>query len=196
MPLRGELQTIGQRVVAYYDEKKSQPPFTVYQYPPDQEWQVRRDFRQLSRWLQLPSQNVQCASISLAQLFWAALQDSGFMEELVIQEREATSRSELNQIFEAVGEILRHSPTLPERVIAAVEVYKESRTAVFLYQAGVLYPAYRTSTLLDDLQGRLLRPVTLLYPGRLVGDYGLSFMGRSEPAYGYRAEIVTRERTT
>lgn len=118
------------------------------------------------------------------------------MEELVIQEREATSRAELNQIFEAVGEILRHSPTLPERVIDAVKVHEETRTAVFLYQAGVLYPAYRTSTLLDDLQGHLLRPVTLLYPGRLVGDYGLSFMGRSEPAYGYRAQIVTRERQT
>lgn len=196
MPLRDELQTIGQRLVAFYDEQQAHPPFTVYQYPPDQEWAVRRDLRQLSRWLQLPNQNVRCASISLAQLFWAALEDSGFMEELVIQEREATSRAELNQIFEAVGEILRHSPTLPERVIDAVKVHEETRTAVFLYQAGVLYPAYRTSTLLDDLQGHLLRPVTLLYPGRLVGDYGLSFMGRSEPAYGYRAQIVTRERQT
>lgn len=194
MPLRDELETIAQRIVAFYDEQKTQPPFTVYQYPPDQEWTVRRDLRQLSRWLQLPQQDVHCASISLAQLFWAALDDSGFMEELIIQEREATSRAELNQIFEAVGEILRHSPTLPERVIDAVKVYKETRTAVFLYQAGILYPAYRTSTLLDDLQGQLMRPVTLLYPGRLVGDYGLSFMGRSEPAYGYRAEIVTRER--
>lgn len=193
MPLRDELLTIGQRVVAYFDEQKSQPPFTVYQYTPDQEWNVRRDFRQLSRWLQLPKQNIHSASISLSQLFWAALEDSGFLEELITQEREATSRAELNQIFEAVGEILRHAPTLPERVIAAVEQFQHSRTAVFLYQAGVLYPAYRTSTLLDDLQGQLLRPVTLLYPGRLVGDYGLSFMGQSEPAYGYRAEIVTRE---
>lgn len=194
MPLRDELLTIGQRVVMYFDEQKPQPPFTVYQYAPDQEWHVRRDFRELSRWLQLPKQNVHCASISLSQLFWAALEDSGFLHELITQEREATSRAELNQIFEAVGEILRHSPTLPERVIAAVEPFQHTRTAVFLYQAGVLYPAYRTSTLLDDLQGHLIRPVTLLYPGRLVGDYGLSFMGQSEPAYGYRAEIITRER--
>lgn len=196
MPLRDELLMIGQRIVSFFDEQKSQPPFTVYQYAPDQEWHVRRDLRQLSRWLQLPSQNVHCASISLSQLFWAALEDSGFFDELVAQEREATSNAEMNQIFEAVGEILRHSPTLPERVITEVKEFQSTRTAVFLYQAGALYPAYRTSTLLDDLQGQLLRPVTLLYPGRLVGDYGLSFMGYSEPAYGYRAEIVTRERLT
>lgn len=36
------------------------------------------------------------------------------------------------------------------------------------------------------------RPVTLLYPGKLVGDTGLSFMGRAEPTYGYRALIVGR----
>ncbi len=196
MPVRAELQTIGQKIVTYFDEERSQPPFTVYQYPPDQEWQVRQDLRQLNRWLQLPKQNVHCASLSLAKLFWEALDDSGFLEELIAQERNASSSAELNDIFESVGEILRHSPTLPERVIDAVKAYQHSRTAVFLYQAGVLYPAYRTSTLLDDLQGHLLRPVTLLYPGRLIGDYGLSFMGRSEPAYGYRADIVTRERTT
>lgn len=196
MPLRAELQTVGQKIVSYFDYQKSQPPFTVYQYAPDQEWNVRQDLRQLNRWLQLPKQNIHCASISLAQLFWEALDDSGFLEELIAQERTASSSAELNDIFESVGEILRHSPTLPERVIAAVKEYQHSRTAVFLYQAGVLYPAYRTSTLLDDLQGHLLRPVTLLYPGRLIGDYGLSFMGRSEPAYGYRADIVTRERIT
>jgi len=36
------------------------------------------------------------------------------------------------------------------------------------------------------------RPVTMLYPGRVVGDYGLSFMGKTEPAYGYRALIIPR----
>jgi hypothetical protein len=63
---------------------------------------------------------------------------------------------------------------------------------VFLYRAGALYPAFRTSALLEDLQGRLSRPVVLLYPGRQIGSHGLSFMDRCEPAYGYRATIVTR----
>jgi len=46
--------------------------------------------------------------------------------------------------------------------------------------------------LLDALKDKVDRPVTLLYPGRIVGDFGLSFMGRTEPTYGYRALIVPR----
>ena len=112
------------------------------------------------------------------------LEESGYLDELISQEREATERSDsaaLREVYAAVGEILREPPTLPDRVITEVAGCDE-RTAVFLYRAGALYPAYRTSTLLDDLRGRLSRPVTLLYPGRLSGEYGLSFMGRNEPA--------------
>ena len=115
------------------------------------------------------------------------------MDVVITQEHQAQGDPDaLREIYASVGEILRHPPALPDRVIAEVEA-REDRTAVFLYQAGILYPAYRTSTLLDDLRGRLHRPVTLLYPGRLVGDYGLSFMDRTEPSYGYRALITARE---
>ena len=42
------------------------------------------------------------------------------------------------------------------------------------------------------LRARVELPVTMLYLGRVVGDYGLSFMGKTEPAYGYRALIIPR----
>ena len=194
MPLRSEIVGIGQRIANHFDAG-GDPPFIVYQYTPESEWQVRRDLRELRDWLEAPPRRVGCASVSLAELFWQALEGSPYLEELLSQERAATQSSDeaaLQEIHEAVGEILRQPPTLPDRVITAVEGYDE-RTAVFLYRAGALYPAYRTSTLLDDLRGRLARPVTLLYPGRLVGEYGLSFMDRAEAAYGYRALIVPRE---
>ncbi len=192
MPLRDELRGIGERIVAHF-ESGGEPPFLLYQYRPDQEWQVRRDLGQLRRWLEAEPRAVACAAVSLADLFWRALAESGFLSELIAQEREAAGDLRaLRETYAAVGEILREPPTLPDRVIAEV-VECEERTAVFLYRAGALYPAYRTSTLLDDLRGRLARPVTLLYPGRLVGAYGLSFMDTTEPAYGYRALIVPRE---
>jgi Domain of unknown function (DUF1788) len=192
VPLREELHGLGERIVAHF-ESGGEPPFLLYQYLPDQEWQVRRDLGQLRRWLEAEPRRVACAAISLADLFWQALAESGFLPELIAQEREATGGArEVRETYAAVGEILREPPTLPDRVIAEVADCDE-RTAVFLYRAGALYPAYRTSTLLDDLRGRLARPVTLLYPGRLVGAYGLSFMDRTEPAYGYRALIVPRE---
>lgn len=192
MPLRDELRGIGERIVAHF-ESGSEPPFLLYQYRPDQEWPVRRDLGQLRRWLEAEPRCVACAAVSLADLFWRALAESGFLAELIAQEREAAGDVRaLRETYAAVGEILREPPTLPDRVIAEVAECEE-RTAVFLYRAGSLYPAYRTSTLLDDLRGRLARPVTLLYPGRLVGAYGLSFMDSTEPAYGYRALIVPRE---
>lgn len=190
--MREELRGIGNRIASYF-ESGDEPPFIVYQYQPDQEWPVRRDFGELRRWLECEPRNISCAAVSLANLLWKALDESGFLEELIRQERDAGSDARAVQsIYEAVGEILREPPTLPDRVLEEVADC-DPRTAVFLYRAGALYPAYRTSTLLDDLRGRLARPVTLLYPGRLVGEYGLSFMDRTEPAYGYRALIVPRE---
>jgi hypothetical protein len=192
VPLRNELRKVGERIVAYFDSG-AEPPFVIYQYLPDQEWSVRRDAGELRRWLEAEPRRVACSSVSLARLFWQALEGSGFLDELIIQERDAAGDPDaLREVYAAVGEILREPPTLPDRVIAEVGDSDE-RTAVFLYRAGALYPAYRTSTLLDDLHGRLPRPVTLLYPGRLVGEYGLSFMDRTEPAYDYRALIVPRE---
>ncbi len=192
MPLREDLRGIGQRVLDFY-ERGGEPPYLLYVYPPSEEWAVRRDLKDLQLWLEAPDQGVRCAAISLADLFWQSLEAEGWIDELVGQERDASGDESMQRdIYRAVGEILRVPPSLPERVIAAVDELGDDRTAVFLYRAGSLYPAYRTSTLIDDLRSRLRLPVTLLYPGAIVGDYGLKFMGRTEPAYGYRALIVPR----
>jgi hypothetical protein len=192
VPLREDLRGVGQRILDFH-MRGGEPPYLLYVYPPTDEWVVRRDLKDLQLWLEAPDQGVRCAAISLADLFWQALEAEGWIEELVSQERNAAGdENARREIYRAVGEILRVAPSLPERVIAAVEALGDERAAVFLYRAGALYPAYRTSTLIDDLRSRLRLPVTLLYPGVIVGDYGLRFMGRTEPAYGYRALIVPR----
>ena len=165
----------------------------MYVYPPVEEWVVRRDLKELQLWLEAPNQAVRCAAISLADLFWQALEADGWIDELIAQEAApALNGTTLNDIFRSVADILRLSPSLPDRVVAAVEAFGDERAAVFLYRAGALFPAYRTSTLIDDVRGRIRLPVTLLYPGSIVGDYGLKFMDRTEPAYGYRALIIPR----
>jgi Domain of unknown function (DUF1788) len=190
--LRDDLRGIGQRIVEFY-RRGGEPPYVLYVYPPSEEWVVRRDLKDLQLWLEAPGQEVRCAAISLADLFWQALEAEGWVDELVSQERDAAGdHTSLRDVYRAVGEILRLPPSLPERVIAALEKFADERIAVFLYRAGALYPAYRTSTLIDDLRSRVRLPVTLLYPGGIVGDYGLKFMDRTEPAYGYRAFIVPR----
>ncbi len=192
MPLRDDLRGIGQRIVDF-NRRGGEPPYLLYVYPPTEEWAVRRDLKELQLWLEAPDQGVRCAAISLADLFWQSLESEGWIDELIAQEVDAGGdETALPDVLRSVGEILRLPPTLPDRVVAAVERFDDEQTAVFLYRAGALFPAYRTSTLIDDLRGRVRLPVTLLYPGSIVGDYGLQFMDRTEPAYGYRALIVPR----
>jgi hypothetical protein len=189
VPLPEPLLEVGSRVVAFFEEG-GEPPYLVYQYPPRDEYVVRRELGDLRLWL--GSRAVRCQAVSLADLFWQALEGSGWLGSLMEQEYQAAGdAAALEEVYRSVGEVLREPPTLPDRVVEALQGCDE-RTAAFLYRAGALYPAYRTSALLDDLRSRLRLPVTLLYPGRLVGSYGLRFMDRCDPAYGYRAHIIPR----
>jgi hypothetical protein len=184
------MKQVGERIVEHYEAPGGDAPYLLYVYPPRAEFAVRRDLGDLRLWLQ--AKGVECVAVSLADLFWQSLEESGWLESVIEEEkRAADDHTALDEVYRSVGESLRESPTLADRTITALESHEE-RTAAFLYRAGALYPAYRTSGLLDELRPRLHLPVTLLYPGRLVGSFGLSFMDRCEPAYGYRATIIPR----
>src|SRR5206468_333070 len=115
---------------------------------PADEYAVRRDLAELRRWLEAEPRSIACASISLAKLFWDALENSEFLDDLFEQEREADGDEQaLREVYESVTEILHHGKTLAERIQEELEQC-DPRTAVFLYRAGALYPAYRTSALL------------------------------------------------
>lgn len=190
MSLPSSLLDVGRRIVEYCEDPGGDPPFLVYVYQPRQEFAVRQDLGDLRMWLE--AREVACVAVSLADLMWQAIEESGWLEALIEQEKMAADDpAALDEVLDSVGEILRESPTLADRTLAALEGSGE-RTAAFLYRAGALYPSYRTSGLLEELRPRLAQPLTLLYPGRLVGSYGLSFMDRCEPAYGYRATIIPR----
>lgn len=186
MPLSNELADIADRIVGFYD-RGSSPPFIVYQYEPADEFAVRGELAELKLWL-MAKHAVECRAISLAEILWDALDEHGQLEMIIEAERAGA----YDEAHLAVRQILASPPTLADRIVHRVVESEVPRSAVILYRAGALYPAHRTSPLLDALKDKVDRPVTLLYPGRIVGDFGLSFMGRTEPTYGYRALIVPR----
>jgi hypothetical protein len=197
MPLRDELREIGQRLVDWFKRPTGSTdtaPYQVYVYPPAREWDVRRDLGELASWLARPEQGIASVSISLADVLWQALDETGWTDELFVQERDAAGDPATQaEVHKAVAELLRRPTPLSQRVIN--EVHERTAeigpAAVFLYRAGSLYPSFRTSGLLDDLRSRLTDvPVTMLYPGELQGEFGLRFMGKWEPTYNYRALIV------
>lgn len=186
MPLSEALEDIADRIVGFYD-RGSSAPFVVYQYKPSDEYPVRRELVELRLWLKA-KHDIQCRAISLADILWEALREHGQLQMVIDAERAGA----YEDAHLAVRQILANPPSLAERIVRRVAEADVPRSAVFLYRAGALYPAHRTSPLLDALKDKIDRPVTLLYPGRVVGDFGLSFMGKTEPTYGYRALIVPR----
>lgn len=197
MPLRDELTAVGRRIIDWFarpPHTTDTAPYQVYVYPPSKEWDVRRDLGELAVWLAQPPRDVPSVSISLADLLWRALDETGWTEELFNQERQAASDPMAQaEVHRAVAELLRRPKPLSQRVIDEVHERADGLgpAAVFLYRAGSLYPSFRTSGLLDDLRSQLTDiPVTLLYPGDLQGEFGLRFMGKWAPTYSYRALIV------
>src|SRR5205814_4310236 len=107
----------------------------------------------------------------LAEMFWRALEESGYVQQIFAEEEGAGGDHRiLEDIQESVNQILTGPPSFADRIVEAVKSCPP-QSAAFLYRAGALYPSYRTSALLDDLREGLLVPVVLLYPGRLVGSY-------------------------
>ena len=192
MPLSEPLQEISDDVSRFFERSSDTevPPYFVYVYDPKEEFRARRDMGDLQ--LAFEASDIICASLSLADLFWEAIDDSGDYDAIVEEEKAfPNDPAALERIHQTINEILRHEPMLSERVMERMESFP-TRSVAFLYRAGALYPAYRTSSLLEDLRERLLVPVVLMYPGHVVGGVGLSFMGKCEPAHGYRAKIVQR----
>lgn len=190
MPLPDPLQRIADEVLGYLRDPSQSTPYAVYVYEPDQELRVRHEMHDLRAYLN--AKVVDVAAVSLAELFWQAVDESNFYDSIVDAEKSMPGAPDvLEDVYKSLREILNTSPTLAERVLAEVES-KPDNCAVLLYRAGALYPVFRTSALLDDLRERLRKPVVLLYPGHVVDPYGLSFMSKCEPAHGYRAKIYQR----
>ncbi len=190
MPLPDSLDKIAGEILDYFRDPAASPPYAIYVYEPDQELAVRREMQDLRAYLN--AKGISVAAISLAELFWQAVDESGFYDSVVETEKASPNDPwALQQVDSSLQEILTEKPSLADRVIAALED-KPKKCAVILYRAGALYPVFRTSALLDDIRERLKRPVVLLYPGHTVDPYGLKFMGKCKPAHGYRAKIFQR----
>lgn len=176
--------------------------FAILPYDPADEFELRQRIDRLSEELRRAGWNT--ATIPLHALLLKRLKSQGedFLQAMIQREKRlAASRG---------GDPERGLRTLKERVVSLIEgpdgiardvieqihsILDEDpdgagRTVIFLGRAGALYPFLRTSALLKHVAGHTRNaPVILLYPGKLVGDAGLSFMGVLPPDRDYRPRI-------
>lgn len=161
-------------------------PYGILVYPPESEFEVRKELALLRTRLQQAGKRV--TTISLAECLAAALAAEG-MGPAELAKAEISSG--LTLAIETVFEILSTFTPLDELVVERVpDVPDPERDVVLLVRTGALYPLYRTYALLEQIKGRVTVPTVLMYPGSRVGPRGLSFMGIADPEHNYRPWIV------
>lgn len=174
--------------------------FAILPYEPEHEFAVREQIHRVCAELREAGWNT--GTIPLHSLLLARLKAEGpeLVQAMIEREKRLSGAADpwrgLRSLKERVVTLLEGPDGLARDVIVKVnEILDEhpdsaARTVIFLGRAGALYPFFRTSALLKHVAGHTRNvPVVLLYPGKLIGETGLSFMGVLPADRDYRPRI-------
>jgi len=164
---------------AYHDM-----PYAIFHYPPESEFEFRREVSLLRT--RLSQRGKRVTVISLATLLWEILERDAPVSELAQAEKDVGIEATIAQVHSVLSEI----DPLPAVVMTKVPADADPlRDIIFITRVGALFPVYRTSVLVEQLHGKLLIPSVLFFPGDLDGPAGLRFMGVFPPEHNYRPRI-------
>ncbi len=174
--------------------------FAILPYDPGEELALRRAIHAISD--QLRDAGWTTGIIPLHSLLLERLRAEGdaFVQAMIQREKRLWKSADptrgLRTLQERVVSIIEGPDGLARDVIREIHRIldetpdRTDRTVIFLGRTGALYPFFRTSALLKHVAGHTRDvPVVLLYPGKLVGETGLSFMGVLPPDRDYRPRI-------
>ena len=168
------------RISAYHNM-----PYAIFHYPPEEEIPLRAELALLSTRLEQIGKRV--TSISLAECLADALSAEGLTTERIAS---AEKRTGTEKMVDTIHMVISRRRPLDDLVAARIPQEADpARDIVFIVRAGSLFPFYRTSSLLEQLKGKLEVPAVLFYPGELDGVAGLKFMGVLEAEHNYRPKI-------
>jgi hypothetical protein len=160
-------------------------PYAIFRYPPDDEFALRGEITMLRTRLEQAGKRV--TVISLADCLETALEREGITTDEIKMAEEMTGTATMVATLHKV--LSEYQPLdalvaeqLPENADPLVDL-------VFITRAGALFPFYRTSSLLEQLKGKMKVPAVLFYPGELDGAAGLRFMGVLDAEHNYRPKI-------
>jgi len=168
-----------QAISAYHDM-----PYAIFRYPPEDEFALRKELTLLRTRLEQAGKRV--TTISLADLLQNAIEAESSIHDLAEAERTIG----LEQAIDTVHEILSEYKPLDDLVVEQMPADPDPlRDIVLIVRAGALFPVYRTSSLLEQLKGRVKVPSVLFFPGELDGAAGLRFMSVLDAEHNYRPMI-------
>ena len=167
-------------ISAYHDM-----PYAIFRYPPEAEFAVRQETALLRTRLEQAGKRV--TSISLAARMYEALDAEGLGSEALADAERSVG---LDAAIETIHQVLSEFRPLDDLVAAHIpDAADPLCDVVFIVRAGALFPMYRTSSLLEQLKGKVHVPAVLFYPGELDGAAGLRFMGVLDAEHNYRPKI-------
>ena len=160
-------------------------PYAIFRYPPEAEFALRAEVTMMRTRLEQVGKRV--TVISLATCLKIALEREGMTRERIEKAEKMTGTDKMVDTIHAVLSSRQPLDALvaeqiPEGADPLVDV-------VFITRAGALFPFYRTSSLLEQLKGKVHIPAVLFYPGELDGAAGLRFMGVLDAEHNYRPKI-------
>jgi hypothetical protein len=168
-----------ERISTYHDM-----PYALFRYDPSEEFELRRQVTMLET--RLTGKGKRITRISLAECLDEAMRSQRPLEEWYAAEREQGVTTIVDTLHAVLSE---YSPLVDLVATRMPSDPDPRRDIVFILRAGVLFPAYRTFSLPEQLQGRVSVPTILFYPGDLEGAAGLRFMGELQAEHNYRAKI-------
>lgn len=167
-------------ISAYHDM-----PYAIFRYPPEAEFAVRQETALLRTRLEQAGKRV--TSISLSACMHEALEAEGLGSEALAEAERSVG---LDATIETIHQVLSEYQPLDGLVATRIpEDADPMRDVVFIVRAAALFPIYRTSSLLEQLKGKVHVPSVLFYPGELDGAAGLRFMGVLDAEHNYRPKI-------
>jgi len=167
-------------ISAYHDM-----PYAIFRYPPEDEFAVRQETVLLRTRLEQSGKRV--TTISLAECMHEALKAEGLGPEALVAAEKSVG---VEATVETIHQVLSEYRPLDDLVAARIPDDADPlRDVVFIVRAGALFPVYRTSSLLEQLKGKVRVPAVLFYPGVLDGAAGLRFMGVLDAEHNYRPKI-------
>lgn len=166
----------------FLNPAKSDPVFYL-SYPPGLMLEVKKS---IPRWMtNIRAAGFHVRRVSLADILWEVVDESGRWESWIELEGEA----EMEQLNDAVRDVLRSGNAFVETVAQAVESTPEG-TVVLLTEAELLHPWFRTRAIESRLHDRVKTPTVIFYPGERSGQYGLKFLGFYPLDGNYRSTLT------
>ena len=164
-------------------------PFGIFLYPPEDEWELRAELRDLTIRLENAGKTVQ--RLSLAALLEQAIKAAGLsLEEIAGAEASLGPELVRDTLRDVLSGKAAGAVPLDELVAQAVDTSKPTSShLVFLERVGALFDLHRPSALLENLRNRVLHPVVLFYPGQRDGPAGLRFMDEADADHNYRPKL-------